>query len=164
MLSIVVKEHNETVDKIGRIIEQASNIPIEKELIFVTSKTASEFSYILETLSSERYNLTIRYIPSIKNSGEAVTLGAQYSRGDNILVIDCHVCFSPDDTIMLIDTLERNPDSMVTPGIYHTDFPSCIVSNNKIVDDTAIGYGSRIRISSGNSFEWIWLPKQKDTV
>lgn len=150
MLSIIVKEHEETPDKIGGMIAQAAAIPLEKELIIATSKKSDDF---LNLYNIDKYDFPIRAITGTTDAGNGVYLGAIASIGDNLLILDCHICYKPNDTLLLIDTLERNPNSLVTPGINIVDFPSC---NIKAPGD---GYGVKFRISEKSALEWIWLPK-----
>lgn len=155
MLSIIVKEHNESEDKIGKMIDQASYIPFKKELIIATSKKTDDF---LDLYNIDQYNFPIKAVTGTSDAGNGAFLGALESKGDNLLIMDCHICYQPQETAILIDTLEKNPDSIVTPGISIVDFPSC---NVKVIG--AVGYGVKFRISNKKPFEWVWLPKKFDT-
>lgn len=158
MLSIIVKEHEETPDKIDGMILQISKIPIRKELIFSTSKKTSEFlSEHGKVIDQYDFDIGAVYNKE-KNSGYSYTLGCLNAKGDNLLVLDCHICCPPQLVSILIDTLEKNPYTIVTPGINDVDFPSCSLREN-----TGIGYGFKVKISNEKLFEWIWLPKYQET-
>ncbi len=151
MLSIIVKEHEESVEHIRGMIYQAANIPLEKELIIATSRKSENF---LSLYDIDKYNFPIKAATGTINAGNGVYLGVLASRGDNLLILDCHICYPPKDTLTLLDTLEKNPNSLVTPGINIIDFPSCKI---KAQGD---GYGVKFRMSEKSAFEWIWLTKQ----
>lgn len=159
MLSIIVKEHDETPDKIDGMILQISKIPLEKELIFSTSKPLTDF-FEEHRKIIDKYDFDIGAVYNEKkNSGYSYTLGCLNAEYDNLLILDCHICCPPPCALRLIKTLEENPYSIVTPGVNDVDFPSCSLRPN-----TGIGYGFKIRISSSNPFEWLWLPKYRDDV
>lgn len=150
MLSIIIKEHNESPEHIGGMISQAANIPLDKELIIATSKKTDDF---LSHYNIDQYSFPIKAVTGTVDAGNGVYLGAFASRGDNLLIMDCHICYSSKDTAILIDTLEKNPNSVITPAINITDFPSCNITSS------GIGYGVRFKISEKKALEWIWLPK-----
>lgn len=135
------------------MIAQAANIPLEKELIIATSKKSDEF---LNLYNIDKYNFPIKVVTRTTDAGNGVYLGALASNGDNLLILDCHICYQPVDTLTLIDTLEKNPNTLITPAINIVDFPSCNIK------DSGIGYGVKFRISEKTAFEWIWLPKTLD--
>lgn len=152
LLSIIVKEHRETPKNISKMMSQVSKLPMEKELIFSTSMSCNEF---IEKYHPWNYNYSTTVLGDIYSCGEAVNLGAKCAKGENLLILDCHVCFPPREVIILINTLERNPNAMITPAISHVDFPLCS-SNIK-----AQAYGARFKISSKNPFEWVWLGAER---
>lgn len=153
MLSIIVKEHEETLDKIGGMIAQSSQIPLEKELIISTSKQTDDF---LNLYNVDQYPFTVRAVTGSKNAGDSVYRGSLAAKGENLLIMDCHMCYSPKNTLRLIDTLEQNPNTVVTPAVNAVEFPSCKVA------PAAFGYGVKFSMSEKNAFEWKWLPKLSD--
>ena len=135
------------------MISQAAGIPLDKELIIATSKLTDDF---LNSYNIDQYSFPVRAVTGTTNAGNGVYLGAFASRGDNLLIMDCHICYSPEGTVTLIDTLEKNPNAIITPAINIIDFPSCKIKTE------GDGYGVKFKISEKKAFEWIWLPKMSD--
>lgn len=155
MLSIIVKEHKETPEKILKILSQAEEIRErgrDVELLFMTSMDNKQF---LDKYQPWKYSYNLTVYGNVMSCGAAVNMGANYAKGDELLVVDCHICFDTTNLDILMRTLENNPMAMVTPALKHVDFPVCDYST------TALGYGARFKVSSKNSFEWIWLGAER---
>ena len=152
MISIIIQEHNETRPFVHKMIEQVATIPIQKELLFITSASFTDFQKKYGPLPTT-YPITV--YGNIQSPGSGRTLGAQKASGENLLFLDCHVCFQPNDVLRLIDTLDRHPSDLVGPGLYPIDFPSCI-------REGAPGYGIAYTWIN-EPYEWTWLPKLSDT-
>lgn len=154
MLSIIIKEHRESSENILQMLNQISDLPMEKELLFMTSMPYRDF---VEKYQPWNYDYNIGIYDNVMSCGQAVNLGAKCACGEDLLILDCHSCFNTSSVNRLLDTLNRNPDAMVTPAIRHVDFPVCTTSHQ------GLGYGARFKISKQNTFQWLWLgPERTD--
>lgn len=158
MLSVIVKEHKETSEKITKMlsqVEEIHNAGTNVEMLFMTSMGIKEF---MDKYHPWTYNYDIAVYENVMSCGAAVNMGANCARGDDLLIVDCHICIDNTNLNILMNTLMNNPYAMVTPAIKHIDFPVC---GNETI---ALGYGAKFKVSSKNSFEWVWLGKEQETV
>lgn len=149
MLSIIIQEHSEGRPFIIRMLEQIEALDLDKEVQMVTSLPYDRF------LSSYNINLRDRGFPiyltgNVHSCGSARNVGSKLSTGDTLLYLDCHTCFNNDGIAVLLQTLDRNKDSIVAPAIEVVDFPSC-------KPEGGIGYGVAFRFINNDSFQWTWL-------
>lgn len=149
MLSIIIQEHNENRAFVQKMVEQASMLPVVKELIYVTSASIKEF-----TEKYGPFKMPVSIIGNVQSCGAARNAGGQFASGDTLLYMDSHVCFSPDNVQKLLSTLDRHPDAIVAPAVQAIEFPSCQVSGG-------IGHGVAFRFTPQNPFEWVWLPSER---
>lgn len=148
-LSIIIQEHNEGRAFVQKMISQAAILPIDKEVIYVTSMSYNDFN--------EKYgpfDIPVSLVANIKDRGTARTLGGQLASGDILLFMDSHVCYDSSNLARLLKTLKEHPDSIVSPGIQSIDFSSCKI------EGTGIGYGVAMGFKTF-PFEWLWLPAER---
>lgn len=115
-VSVIIPEHKENECSVPMLDILEENIPSLREVIFVTSNANLKVA--------KKYGFSIRVIPNVHSAGMARNKGAFAATSDVLMFADCHVCFHTD-IAPLFDTLEKNPNSVVTGGIQPTDFPSC---------------------------------------
>lgn len=149
MLSIIIQEYLEGRQFVQKMVAQAASLPMTKEIIFVTSKSYSEF-----TDAYGPFSTPVTIFGNIQSPGSGRTIGAAQAVGDTLLFMDCHTCFDWKNTSTLLATLDRHPDAIVGPGIRPVEFPSCQYSPN-----SGIGYGIAYRFTS-SPFEHMWLPAE----
>lgn len=158
MLSIIIPENKEGKEWVQKMVRQAEDLDTnnpyfkEVEILFATSiSTCTEFCNKYE-LNNSKIPITI--IPNIQNGGAARTYGGIYAKGDDLLFLDCHVCFDSNNLNILLQTLHDHPDSIVAPGYRWVEFPSC-----EYKGATIHGIYYRFTVSP---FEWMYYdPAEK---
>lgn len=144
-LSVIIQEHNEGRERVQRMVNQTAQLPIPAELIYVTSmKTVNEFNN-----KYGPFRMPVSVIPNIQSCGAARNYGGRMAKGDTLLYVDSHVCFSPDMVNRLFMTLEAHRNAIVAPAIQAIEFPACTIAGGT-------GHGVYFRFSEGHPFEWVW--------
>lgn len=151
MLSLIIQEHNEGRERVQKMLEQASMLPMEKEVIYVTSMHYQDF---YSKYGPFKYKFGVTVLGNVQSCGAARNAGGQYSSGDTLLYLDSHVCFSPANVDRLLTTLDAHPNAIVAPAVQAIDFPSCRTEGG------AVGHGVAFRFAD-RPFEWVWLPSER---
>ena len=149
MISIIIQEHNEEIPFVHKMIEQINTIPVETELLIMTSMLEPAFHEKFGPLNN---NFPIRIYDNVQNLGDARTIGGLNANGPDLVYFDCHVCFTYPKLRQLLNTLYRYPNAIVGPAIVPVDYPACI-------QESAPGYGVCFTFKD-TPFEWTWLPPQ----
>lgn len=152
MLSIIIQEHNETKEFVKKMLNQASLLPQDKEVIYVTSMSYDDF---YSKYGPFNYRFPIKIIGDVHSCGAARNVGGILASGDDLLYMDSHVCFNPNSVTRVLDTLNTHSDSIVAPAIKPMEFPSCTASNISVQ-----GHGVAFRFTD-KTFEWVWLPSER---
>jgi len=154
MLSIIIQEHNESKAFVRKMLEQTGQLSMDKELIFVTSKPYQQFYD--EYLKGYTYRFPVSVIGNIQSPGAGRNEGARMAEGEDLLFLDCHVCFTPSTVERILNTLEKNPLDFIGGGLTHVLFPDCSFTGG-------VGYGAVFRFRmDGQPWEWTWLGKERD--
>lgn len=150
MLSIIIQEHNEGKERVQKMLQQASLLQIEKEVLYITSMPYKDF---YNKYGPFNFKFPVTVIGGIQSCGASRNVGGQYSSGDTILYMDSHVCFNPQNVNRLLTTLEAHKNAIVAPAVQAIDFPSCKIEG-------ATGHGVAFRFTD-RPFEWVWLPAER---
>ena len=147
MSSLIIQEHNEGRTFVQKMLEQAAKLPMQKEVIYVTSTSLTKFQ---KDYGPFDYGYPVQIIDNIQSCGEARNRGGNAARGDTLLYMDSHVCFKPDMVDRLLQTLNQHQNAIVAPAIQAIEFPSCEISGG-------LGHGVYFRFNK-IPFEWVWEP------
>lgn len=151
-VSFIIGEHRESREWVKKMLDQIDALPLnKKEAIIVTS--ADYPSFIAEYDSYfGTYDFPVEVIGRQASCGGGRNVGAKNARYENLIWTDCHVCFSPDAVMRLLDTLNKHPDDVVGPAIRVGEFPSCAVTGGN-------AHGVAFRFVD-RPWEWLWLPAE----
>ena len=116
-VSVIVPEHHEPEYVIPMLDQIQEHVPSLKEVIFVSSASSL-------IIPKQRYSFPIRVVTNVRSAAAARNQGARVAKGDILMFADCHICFLTD-VQPLLDTLNSNPNSVVTAGIQPIEFPGC---------------------------------------
>lgn len=151
MLSIIVTEHQEGKESIQKMLSLFDQIPYsnsipEKELIYVSSSSEEEFNK-----NYGPFSIPFKLVPNINKWNNARDIGFKYAKGDDLLFVDSHVCWTSESINMLISTLHNHPDALITPTFTMNDFPtSCGFEHTGKV------YGLHFEVVENDPLKWVW--------
>jgi len=155
MLSIIIRDFNESAVFVNKMLSQCSKINLKKEVIYVSNAPYRDF---VKKVESSNLPFLTHFVGNIESSGEALNRGGIASSGDILLFMDSHVCFDESNILRLLDTQARRPMSVIGPAIVsRPNFPECTTGANDK------GYGSAFYFSPGRPFDWKWLPPSSTT-
>ncbi|MFA5350413.1 MAG: glycosyltransferase family 2 protein [Candidatus Omnitrophota bacterium] len=104
MLSVIIPAYNE--DKsIEAIINQVSNLPIEKEIIVVNDCSKDRTTSILSSLSCN--NLKVIHHVSRRGKGAAVRTGLENATGEFVIIQDADLEYDPNDYLKLLEAIKN---------------------------------------------------------
>lgn len=103
MLSVIIPVYNEE-KKIETIINQANNLPIEKEIIVVNDCSKDRTSAILRSLSFN--NLKVIHHVSKRGKGAALRTGIENAAGEFIIIQDANLEYDPNDYLRLLEVIK----------------------------------------------------------
>lgn len=144
IMSIVIAEHNEGKEFVNKMIEQTSSLEMIHETIFATSMTEEGFRVAYGPFAED-----IVVLGNVMSTGAAINAGALAAKSRSILFVDCHVCFTEQDLVYLLNSLDTHPSAVISPGIYPVNFPDCTAIGS-------VGYGAAFHFDK-TPFEWRWL-------
>ncbi len=151
--SIIIQEHLEGREFVQKMLDQVKNIPLSKEVIYVTSMSINDFN---KAYGPFNYKFPVSIIGNVQSCGEARNAGGKMALGENLLYMDSHVCFNYDNIKQLFTTLEKHPNAIVAPSIIPIDSPSC--------ESSAGGEGQGVAFYFEKTpFEWRWIPSPSST-
>jgi len=151
MISFIVQEYKEDREFIEKMLQQISQVPHEKELVFVVGEPGVDMMWVRELA-----NFPVKVIGSIESCGQARNVGARNAAhySEALIFLDCHTCFTPEAIDRWMNTLWSHPEAAVGPAIQVVQFPSCEPSGG-------FGHGVAFKFVK-HPFEWVWLPSPKD--